>query len=130
MKKLIIIFLLLSSCVDVQPRYEPFHMELLAYLFTSTQELSLYCEKESSPKIKEILSSLRKNSVYLKNHMMGLNITGDFDYSVNIWNPIKNFDELYQKQNKVSVYFCNKQISTIQEIIKKSMQIEALRKNR
>ena len=124
----IILFLFLAAC-SVQPPYEPFHMELLSYLYTSTQELQLHCYKESAPEISDFLYILRKNSVFLKNHTMGLNIIGDFDYSIDIWKSVKLFDETYKRQNRISKFFCLEQIILLQRIIKKSMSIEALRKN-
>lgn len=128
-----LLFIITASCADVAdvlPKYEPFHMEMLAFLYTSTQELSLYCPEKKSPKLLELLQSLRKNSVYLKNHMHGLGITGIHDYSINIWNPIKEMHELYKTQGDISEYFCKEQTANIQNIIEKGMQIERLRRNR
>ena len=128
MKRYVVVLIIFLSACSIQPAYEPFHMEMLTYLFTSLQELELYCKQPENPKIPEILASLRKNSVWLKNHMEGLGIKGEDDYSLNVWKIIKDFDETYKKQGKISLFYCQEESSLALKIIEKGMKIEALRR--
>lgn len=126
MKKFVLL-LIIVSC-SIQPDYEPFHMEMLSRLYTISNELELNCVTQPKDKISKLVYSLNYNSLYLENHMKGLEIKGKDNYSINISKPISRLVKYYNRNKFLSSFFCREQTSVLKKIIEKSMQIEKLRK--